>query len=213
MTQRLLACLALLALAACSTTTIVDQWQSPAYTGGPFKRILVVAITKEAMTRRIVEDEFVKQLKARGTDAIASYTLIAEQGPVDKPRLEAALRESRSDAAITTRVVKVERKSQIVRGPLQVGSPEVVPGSPLIPYYDIYGFYGSGFPGAWGGYATPPTVFEYDDVRVETQLFDARTAALVWTANSDVFAPTEPARDSADFAETMIKALAARKLI
>ena len=100
------------------------------------------------MTRRIVEDEFVKQLKARGTDAIASYTLIAEQGPVDKSRLEAALRESRSDAAITTRVVKVERKSQVVPSSPQVGSPQAVPGSPLIPYYDIYGFYGSGFPGA-----------------------------------------------------------------
>ena len=95
MTQRLPACLALLALASCSTTTIVDQWQSPGYTGGPFKRILVVGITKEAMTRRIFEDEFVKQLKARGTDAIASYTLIAEEGPVDKARLEAAVRESR----------------------------------------------------------------------------------------------------------------------
>ena len=204
MTQRLLAFLAVLALAACSTTTIVDQWQSPAYTGGPFKRILVVAITKEAMTRRIVEDEFVKQLKARGTDAIASYTLIAEQGPVDKSRLEAALRESRSDAAITTRVVQVDRKTQIVPGaPLML-----IPGQ-----YDIYGYYGAGFPGVWAGYSTPPTVFQYDDVRVEAQLFDARTAALVWTANSDVFAPTEPARDSADFAETMIKALAARKLI
>ena len=69
-----------------------------------------------------------------------------------------------------------------------------------------------GFPGP-GAATTPPTVFQYDDVRVETQLFDARTAALVWSAHSDVFAPTEPARDSADFAETMIKALAARKLI
>jgi hypothetical protein len=65
----------------------------------------------------------------------------------------------------------------------------------------------------WTGYASPPAVLQYDEVKVETKLFDARTETLVWAAQSDVFAPTDARKDSADFAARTIGALAARKLI
>jgi|SRR5262245_60992573 len=190
-------------LTACSSTTVVDQWQSPDFKGGPFKRVLVVGITTQAATRRIFEDEFVRQLRARGTDAVASYTLIPEDGPVERPRLERAVKEAGADGVIVTRVLKVEQKTQ------------VVPGTPAFPGFgtDIYGFYGTGWGGVWTGYASPPAVFRYEEVRAETKLFDARTAALVWAAQSDIFAPTDARKDSADFASRIIAALASRKLI
>jgi len=200
---RLLAAPAFALLAACASTTIVDQWQRPGFSGGPFKRILVVGVTKEATVRRIFEDEFVRQLHARGTDAVASYTLIPEDGQVDRPRLERAVKESRADAVIVTRVLKVEQRTQ------------VVPGTPAFPGFgtDIYGFYGSGWGGVWTGYASPPAVFQYDEVKVETKLFQAGDAALVWAAQSEVFAPTDARKDSAGFAARIIAALASRKLI
>ena len=203
MLQRVVVLAALAFLAACASTTIVDQWQSPDFKGGPFKRVLVVGVTKEAAVRRIFEDEFVRQLRARGTDAVASYTLIPEDGQVDRPRLERAVKESRADSVIVTRVVKVEQRTQ------------VVPGTPAFPGFgtDIYGFYGSGWGGVWTGYASPPAVFQYDEVKVETKLFQAGDAGLVWAAQSEVFAPTDARKDSADFASRIIAALAARKLI
>ena len=203
MRPRVLVVAALALLAACASTTIVDQWESPGYSGGPFKRLLVVGVTKEAAVRRIFEDEFVRQLRARGTDAVASYTFIPEDGQVDQPRLERAVKESNADGVIVTRVVKVEHRTQ------------VVPGTPAFPGFgtDIYGFYGSGWGGVWTGYASPPAVFQYDEVKVETKLFHAGNAALVWAAQSDVFAPTDARKDSADFASRIIAALASRKLI
>jgi hypothetical protein len=203
MRRRLPALAAAAFLAACASTTIVDQWQSADFKGGPFKRILVVGITKEATVRRIFEDEFVGQLRARGTGAVASYTLIPDDGQVERPRLERAVKESGGDAVLITRVVKVEHRTQ------------VVPGTPAFPGFgrDIYGIYGTGWGGVWTGYASPPAVFQYDEVKVETKLFDARTETLVWAAQSDVFAPTDARKDSADFAARIIGALAARKLI
>jgi hypothetical protein len=200
---RLLAASVLALLAACSSTTIVDQWQSPDFKGGPFKRVLVVGVTTEATVRRIFEDEFVRQLRARGTEAVASYTLIPEDGQVDRARLERAVKEAGADGVIVTRVVKVEQKTQ------------VVPGTPAFPGFgtDIYGFYGTGWGGVWTGYASPPAVFQYEEVRAETKLFDARSAQLVWAAQSDIFAPTDARKDSADFASRIIAALAARKLV
>jgi hypothetical protein len=203
MRRRLPALAAAAFLAACASTTIVDQWQSADFKGGPFKRILVVGITKEATVRRIFEDEFVGQLRARGTGAVASYTLIPEDGQVERPRLERAVKESGADAVLITRVVRVEHRTQ------------VVPGTPAFPGFgrDIYGVYGTGWGGVWTGYASPPAVFQYDEVMVETKLFDALTATLVWAAQSDVFAPTDARKDSADFAARIIGALAARRLI
>ena len=190
-------------LAACASTSIVEEWQSPDYKGGPFKRLLVVGVTKEATVRRIFEDEFVRQLRARGTDAVASYTLIPEDGQVDRPRLERAVQESGADGVVITRVLKVEQRTQ------------VVPGTPAFPGFgtDIYRHYGTGWGGVWTGYASPPAVFQYEEVRAETKLFGARNAALVWAAQSEVFAPTDARKDSADFAARIIAALAARKLI
>ena len=163
----------------------------------------MVGVTKQAAVRRIFEDEFVRQLRARGTGAVPSYTLVPEDGQVDRPRLERAVTESRADAVIVTRVVKVEHRTQ------------VVPGTPAFPGFgtDIYGFYGSGWGGVWTGYASPPAVFQYDEVKVETKLFQAGDAALVWAAQSNVFAPTDARKDSADFASRIIAALASRKLI
>jgi hypothetical protein len=203
MPARALAVAALLLVCACSSTTVVDQWQSPDFKGGPFKRILVVGVTSQAAVRRIFEDEFVRQLRARGTDAVASYTLIPEDGQVERSRLERAVKEAGADGVIVTRVVKVEQKTQ------------VVPGTPAFPGFgtDIYGFYGTGWGGVWTGYASPPAVFQYEEVRAETKLFDARSAALVWAAQSDIFAPTDARKDSADFASRIIAALASRKLI
>jgi hypothetical protein len=203
MHPRLLAVAAFALLTACASTTIVDQWESPGYSGGPFKRLLVVGITKEATVRRIFEDEFVRALRARGTDAVAGYMLIPEDGQVDRPRLERAVKESRADAIVITRVLRVEKKTQ------------VVPGTPVLPGFgtDVYGHYGTGWGGVWTGYASPPAVFQYDEVKAETKLFDARNAALVWAAQSDVFSPTDARKDSADFAARIIAALAARKLI
>jgi hypothetical protein len=200
---RLLAASVLALLAACSSNTIVDQWQRPDFKGGPFKRVLVVGVTTEATVRRIFEDEFVRQLRARGTEAVASYTLIPEDGQVDRARLERAVKEAGADGVIVTRVVKVEQKTQ------------VVPGTPAFPGFgtDIYGFYGTGWGGVWTGYASPPAVFQYEEVRAETKLFDARSAQLVWAAQSDIFAPTDARKDSADFASRIIAALAARKLV
>ena len=190
-------------LAACASTSIVEEWQSPDYKGGPFKRLLVVGVTKEATVRRIFEDEFVRQLRARGTDAVASYTLIPEDGQVDRPRLERAVQESGADGVVITRVLKVEQRTQ------------VVPGTPAFPGFgtDIYRHYGTGWGGVWTGYASPPAVFQYEEVRAETKLFGARNAALVWAAQSEVFAPTDARKDSADFAARIIAALASRKLI
>jgi hypothetical protein len=190
------------ALSGCAgPTRIVQQWQDPAYTGGPFRRVFVIGVTREATVRRVFEDAFCAELLARGIECVQSYRLVPEDGIASRERYDAAVREARADGVFITRVLRVERRT------------EVVPGGPVY-FGGAYGFYGA----AWGGplymgYAMPPAVLQYDEVYVESRLFSVKSDQPVWTAQSEIFAPTNPQRDSEDFARRMIGALAARKLL
>jgi hypothetical protein len=193
--------LATVLLVACAgPTRIVQQWQDPGFTGGPFKRVFVIGVTHGSTVRRVFEDAFCAELKARGVECVQSYTLVPEDGIAPRDRYDGAVREARADSVFIARVQRVERRT------------EVIPASPV--FGGAYGFYGA----AWGGplfmgYAAPPTVIQFDQAFVESRLFSVKSDQPVWTATSEVFAPSNPQQDSQDFARTMIQALVERKLL
>jgi hypothetical protein len=198
----LLAALALVLAACASPVKIVQQWQEPGYAAPGFKRVLVIGVTRDAAVRRTFEDEFVAQLKARGIEAVPSYSVLPEDGQQPRERIEQAVRDARADAIILTRVLSREKVTEVV--------PAMAP--PI--YGGFYNYYGAYWGGPlYPGYAGPPAVYRYDEIRVESQLFDVRRETPVWTATSEVFAPDNPKRDSAEYARVMIEALAARKLL
>ena len=194
--------LAAVAFAGCAgPTKILQQWEDPAYAGGPMKRVFVIGVTREGTVRRVFEDAFCTQLRARAVECVQSYTLVPEDGLAPRDRYEKAVREARADSVFIGRVLRVEKRTEVVpTGPVMFGG--------------AYGYYGS----AWGGplymgYAAPPAVFQYDEAFVESRLFSVTSDQPVWTAQSEIFAPSNPQKDSEDFARTMIEALAARKLL
>src|SRR4030042_3569090 len=60
---------------ACAATQIKTVWKDPSYQARPTK-IMVIGVAKNPLSRRMFEDEFVLQLKARGTDALASSAVL-----------------------------------------------------------------------------------------------------------------------------------------
>jgi hypothetical protein len=105
-----------LTLAACASTELINQWSNPAYTSPSFKKIMVIGVTKQAGIRRTFEDEFVAQLKAAGVSAIPSYLYIPQDGPVGEAVLKQALKEAGADAVMITRLVGVQKKTEIAPG-------------------------------------------------------------------------------------------------
>jgi hypothetical protein len=130
-----------LSLAACAASTkIVNQWVSPDYISPRFRKIMVIGVSKQASIRRTFEDEFVTQLKAAGVEAVPSYLYIPEDGQVDESRLQAAVKQAGADAVIITRLVRIEKKTEV---------------SPAFYQPGPFGFYG-GYSAAWRGYYEPP---------------------------------------------------------
>jgi hypothetical protein len=190
---------ALVGLAGCASTRIVNQWQNPEYTAHTFKRIMVVGVTKDTSIRRTFEDEFVLQLKTAGTDAVQSYTVLPEDGPAEEGRLVRAVEEAGADAVITARLVKAEQKIQVTPGYYGPG-----------PYVGFYGWYSY----AWMGMYDPPQVYQYDVYTSETSLYDMPGRKVVWSGTAQTTAPGSNIRkEIAQYAKLMIKAMKDGKVL
>jgi hypothetical protein len=189
----------------CASTRITAAWSDPAYPGPPFRRILVVGVTPESAVRRVFEDEFVRALQGAGVEAVASYTLLPEDGPAALERLKDAVEHERADGVLVTRVVGVDRRTEY--------SPGYVTAAPGIAWsHSLYGYYGA----AWAFYE-PPVVREYEVVTLETNLWEARNPRddghLVWSVSTETFAPEDTRKETEELATILIRELRQRGLL
>jgi hypothetical protein len=190
---------ALLVLAGCASTSLVNQWKAPDYRGAAPKRVLVVGITAQSSIRRTFEDQFVLQLKVAGVDAVQSYTVLPEDGQVEEARLKKAVEDARADGVITTRLVKAEQKTQVTPG--YYGP---------VPTVGFYGWYSS----AWMGVYDPPQVYQYDVYTSETSLYHVSDGKVVWSGTAQTTAPgSNIEKEIAQYAELMIKAMRDAKVL
>ncbi|MFZ5558409.1 MAG: hypothetical protein ACOZDY_17105 [Pseudomonadota bacterium] len=188
-------------MAGCASTQFTNIWKDPNYVGGPFKKIVVMGVSGEDARRRTFEDIFTAKLRAAGVEAVPSYTLVPENGKVDKERLRAAVQKAGADGALVTRLVSIDHETRY--------SPGYVSVVPAVGYYrDFYGYYSS----AWT-YYTPPQVYQYDVVTLETNLWDVTKESLVWSATTETFAPGEFRREVAAFSDLVVGALREKRLI
>jgi hypothetical protein len=188
-----------LVLTGCASTRIVNEWSNPAYRGpAPFKKVMVFGVARQEGVRRTFEDEFVAQLEAAGIRAVPSYQFLAEVGQAAEPQLKQAVDKAGADAALVTRLIRTEQKTQVSPGFYQP-----------IPPYGFYGWYSA----AWVGYYEPPQVYQYDVYTSETSLYDMANNQVVWTGTAQTTAPGDIGKESREYAKLMIEALRKKQLI
>ena len=158
-------------LAACATTQINSVWKDPAYQTRPAK-IMVIGVARNPLNRRIFEDEFVAQLKARGTEGIASYKVLPDREQDDQAAIAAKVKELGADAILITRLVS----RRVVQ--------TYVPGTTYFPppYYSSWpNYYGYGYHYMY----TPGYIAEDEYAVIETNLYEAHSDKLIWAASSE----------------------------
>ena len=185
-------------LAACASTSLVNQWRAPEYHGPKFTKVLVTGVSQQPSVRRVFEDEFSSRLRAAGVDATPSYTLMPYDGQADEAQLREAVQKSGAQGVLITRLVRVEQKTQVTPG---VYRPMPVAG--------FYGWYAS----YWNGYYEPPTIYQYDIVTVETSLYSVPLSELVWSGMTETFSPQDVRKETEGFAKVIIEALRKQGLI
>ena len=158
-------------LTACASTQLTSVWKDPSYQTRPAK-IMVVGVAKNPLNRRLFEDEFVQQLKSRGTDALASYTVLSDEQQGDPAAIAKKVAELGADTVLITRLVS----KKIVQ--------VYVPGSPYYPppFYGTWpDYYGYGYRYMY----TPGYIAEDEYAVIETNLYEAKSNKLIWAASSE----------------------------
>ncbi len=187
----MIAALSLIALTAQARTVISDKWKDKDFTG-PVKKIVVFCIMHDRAGRILFEDEFVRQVKARGINALPGYIIIPQDKFVEKDAALAKMRSLGADVILSTRLIDKVAMETALSGP--------GPNDPREP-----GFYGYVY--------DPGTRGDSEPAYLETNLIDLKTERRVWTARSKTKVEVVNKELIVDYIELMIDKLVSDKMI
>jgi hypothetical protein len=108
--------LVLLLLTGCaSQIAMTDVWKDQSFTSGPLRNVLVVAVRKDPVRRRLWEDAFAQELRLRGVTATPSYQLFPDAPPDTQDVIE-AVRRNGHDAVLSSVRLPNETRATYVPG-------------------------------------------------------------------------------------------------
>lgn len=140
------------------------------------KKFLVVALLKDETNRRVVEDEMAILLKGR---AVPSYIYFeTDSKAVDKDKLPQQLKEDGFDAAITMRLVDVDKEVTYTPGTISTYP---------VYYRTLNGYYIR----SWEYYSTPARHQTTKSYSVETNVYLTGENKLVWSGVTETVDPSK----------------------
>jgi hypothetical protein len=190
-------------LAACQSTSINSAWFDPNFTGGPMKKIDVIAVGTDLASQRSFEDIFAQKLREAGVEGVAGWTVISDEARAAEAPFTAAVTKTGAQGVLVVRLLGVDTRTQVSTMMMPATNP-------------MWGF---GWGGGWGGGAFGPAmvpmtqVSQYDLAMIETTLFDAATRRVIWSANTQTLNPSSVQKEAPGFADVIIGQLKARGII
>jgi hypothetical protein len=185
-------------LAACSTTYVSSLWKDPTYQVKPHK-IMIIGIAKSPANKRTLEDDFAKQLKLQGTDAVSSYAILPDDKDGNKDAIAAKMKEQGADAVLITRIAS---RKTVYTNLLEVYAP---PQS----YRTWQNYYEYGY----GNITSPNDVEETKYAVMETNMYDAGNDKLIWSASSETQITGTDQNFIKSYVNVMVKNMTQQKLL
>lgn len=184
-------------MVACATTSLKQTSMDESYRGKLLSNILVIAVTNEPDSRRAFERHFVTLLKATGVKAVSSVNSIplpADQ-KLEKDAILNTVQKFGNDAVIVSHLVGVEKTEVYNPAPRS--------------YKGFYGYYDNVYGQVHGrGYYSTTTI-----VRLETNLYDAKSEKLIWSGKSETWNPATDKQVNEEVVKAVIKDLQKNKLL
>ncbi len=183
---------ALMTLSCASPMRMTDNWRNSTYKGPAFKKIMVVALTKQEDLRRPIENEFAKQLRSRGVEVATCHEYFPDP---DKATREELVRVSQGmgiEAYLIGRVLGSGTDIQTY-GPADT----TVDSMSYLPWFG---------PG-------PQMTRQREAVTLESRLYDGKTTGIVWRSTVDAVNPSGSDNQISRFVSLVVKALRDKKLI
>ena len=155
-------------LVACSTGPQVTRIDDAQPSGETYDKILVVCLFESFDMRRYLETELVSQLAARGTEAIASTSMMNTMTPVVPETFIEMVKEVGADAVLVTQLVHLDSK-----GTETTMRPQASVNVRPTYYYNVFSVEVT-------EYVEPPDIRLEHDLTLLVELISARTRDRVW---------------------------------
>jgi hypothetical protein len=174
----------------CTTTKLLDHWQSESFSRDQLNNVLIVAITIAPENRFLFETEIERLLLEGGRRAVTSQRALGDGFP-EKEAVDAYIEKHDIDYVMVSGLsdVNVERE-QI---PTQIRTYYTGP------YYPSYGHY---YGGNTVTLVRPGYVDRTTTLVLVTTIFDARTEQPVWVGHSKSVEPGSANYLAADVARS-----------
>lgn len=185
-------------LSACASTRIINAWHEDRYEGPALERFLVIGMSSNPNRRRYFETAFSRHLAGAGLSAESSFRLIPDDEITEeKDVIEAVISQTSADAILTTRLVDISREESYV--------------PPTYDYVPL-GFYDYYYP-TYRLMFRPGYVVTNTTVILETNVYSAKTKALLWTGNTRSFNPSSADRVVEELSRIVVDELASHGFI
>jgi hypothetical protein len=162
-----------------------------------------MGVSKQPVRKRFFEDEFVRQLNARGISATSSYRVFPSQDMLEKEDVLSKVREQGIDTFLITRMVDKKTVETYVPGTYYHTY------SPPGPHRRWHGYYA----GSYAAIYEPGYTVRDEVVILETNLYDAKSEGLIWSALSETVKEGPEERLIKDFIKLIVKNLAEKNLV
>lgn len=184
-TQLLLPVVAFFAIASCGTTTnVTGSWTKPGATANQFRSVFVSALTTDIPAKSAIENSLQRRLEPqlkvyKSIDVFPPDFASTNRG--NQAILLDKIHSTNADAIMTISLVDRDKEQRYVRGSAVY--------NPML----RYGYYGrwSTYWGYWSPlYYTPGYYVTDKTYYLETNLYDAKTEDLIWSAQSETYNPS-----------------------
>jgi hypothetical protein len=201
--------LLLVACYSCGPSTkISGTWTNPDAIGKAYNKIVVLALTDNIQAKQNVENTLQNQLKQEGIQTAKSMDMFPPDFKDAKLTHEQILQkvgESNYEAVLTVSLLDTKTETRYVPGTGAMG----------------YAPFGYGYYGSFGGYYNymfpmtySPGYYTQDKIYyIETNLYDALTEKLVWSAQSETYNPSDLVSFSKGFAKVTVDKMKAEGVL
>ncbi|MHA4810089.1 hypothetical protein ACX0G9_18390 [Flavitalea flava] len=189
-----IAILAILISVSCSNTKVTSTWKAASVSSiAPGNKVLVLGIIqeKDVRLRMQMEGYLVDELKARGYNAVSSYTLYGPKMFSNKNEEDVlnTLHTSGIDEVLTISLLDKARQK------------EYQPGIGYNPYSPFWGYYNYMYGRMYSpGYISVNTRFLW-----ESNLYEVTTKNLLYSIQSESFNPSSAGDMGKDYSRIVVK--------
>jgi hypothetical protein len=189
-----------------SSTMITGTWEREGIEKD-YNHILVASLSTNVNLKASMERAMEQSLREKGVEASQSIDLIPPKFVDDedqKRKIINAIRDDGVDAILTVSIIDKDTETRYT------------PGSAAYAPYPRHRFYGNfwGYYNHWYPRFYTPGYYSEDKIYfIETNLYDAETEDLIWSAQSQTYNPTDIESLSRDFVEEIVGRLAEDNII